>query len=45
MGLGTIKSHPELREIVKQSFPLVAYEPHRTGNWDERYTRFLQIKG
>ncbi len=45
MALGSIKSHPELREIVKQSFPLVAYEPHRTGNWDERYARFLQIKG
>jgi hypothetical protein len=45
MALGAVKSHPELREIVKQSFPLIAYEPQRTGNWDERYARFLQIKG
>ncbi len=45
MALGAVKSHPELREIVKQSFPLVAYEPQRTGSWDERYARFLQIKG
>jgi rhamnulokinase len=45
MAPGTIKSHPELRDIVKQSFPLVAYEPHRTGNWDEHYARFLRIKG
>jgi rhamnulokinase len=45
MALGAVKSHPELRDIVKQSFPLIAYEPQRTGNWDERYARFLQIKG
>jgi len=45
MAMGTVKSHRELREIVKQSFPLTAYEPHRTGNWDERYARFLRIKG
>ena len=41
MALGTIKSQPELREIVKQSFPLVAYEPHRTGNWDELLCPFF----
>ena len=45
MALGAVKSHTELRDIVKRSFPLTAYEPHRTGNWDERYARFLQIKG
>jgi len=44
-GIRRGESHPELRDIVKQSFPLIAYEPQRTGNWDERYARFLQIKG
>jgi rhamnulokinase len=45
MALGKIKSQIELRDIVKQSFPLTAYDPHRTGNWDEHYARFLRIKG
>jgi rhamnulokinase len=45
MALGKVKSYIELRDIVKQSFPLTAYEPHRTGNWDEHYARFLRIKG
>ena len=45
MALGKVKSQIELRDIVKQSFPLTAYEPHRTGNWDEHYARFLRIKG
>jgi rhamnulokinase len=44
MAMGTVKSHSELRDIVKQSFPLTYYEPQRTGNWDERYARFLSIK-
>ena len=45
MALGKVKSQNELRDIVRQSFPLTTYEPHRTGNWDEHYARFLRIKG
>jgi rhamnulokinase len=44
-AMGTVKSHTELRDIVKQSFPLIAYEPHHTTNWDEMYEHFLRIKG
>jgi len=45
MALGRIKSHDELREIVKRSFPLMTYEPRHTAYWDEIYARFLRIKG
>jgi sugar (pentulose or hexulose) kinase len=45
MALGRIKSHDELREIVKRSFPLITYEPQHTAYWDEIYARFLRIKG
>ena len=44
MAMGAVKSHSELRDIVKQSFPLIAYEPQNPAGWDERYARFLQIK-
>ena len=44
MALGKVKSHHELREIVKHSFPLIIYEPQHTPYWDEIYTRFLRIK-
>jgi len=44
MALGRIKSHNELREIVKHSFPLIMYEPQHTPFWDESYARFLRIK-
>jgi len=44
MALGRIKSHNELREIVKRSFPLIIYEPRHTAYWDESYARFLRIK-
>lgn len=44
MALGKVKSHPELREIVQHSFPLIIYEPQHTAYWDESYARFLRIK-
>jgi rhamnulokinase len=44
MALGKVKSHHELREIVKRSFPLIMYEPQHTPYWDEIYARFLRIK-
>lgn len=44
MASGRFKSHADLRDIVKNSFPLTLYEPNHAGNWDEMYTRFLKIK-
>jgi rhamnulokinase len=45
MAQGKIKSQKELREIVKNSFPLASYEPHHTPNWDDMYDHLLKIKG
>jgi rhamnulokinase len=45
MAQGKIKSQKELREIVKNSFPLASYEPHHTPYWDEMYDHLLKIKG
>jgi rhamnulokinase len=45
MAQGKIKSQKELREIVKNSFPLASYEPHHTPYWDDMYDHFLKIKG
>jgi rhamnulokinase len=44
MALGKVKSHNELRDIVKRSFPLISYEPQHTAYWDEMYAHFLKIK-
>ena len=44
MAQGKIKSQKELREIVKNSFPLASYEPHHTPYWDEMYDHLLKIK-
>ena len=45
MALGKIGSHRELRDIVRRSFPLTAYEPQYSGHWDEAYERLLKIRG
>jgi rhamnulokinase len=45
MAQGKIKSQKELREIVKNSFPLASYEPHHTPYWDDMYDHLLKIKG
>ena len=34
----------ELREIVARSFPLIAYQPQHTANWDDMYEHFLKIR-
>lgn len=44
MAQGKIKSQKELREIVKNSFPLASYEPHHTPYWDDMYDHLLKIK-
>ena len=39
-----IKSLDEAREVVRQSFPVVTYEPSsdRT-QWDDAYARYLEV--
>jgi sugar (pentulose or hexulose) kinase len=43
MGLGLVKSHPEMRTIISNSFELEKYEPQDTKKWDAAYDRFVNI--
>ncbi len=43
MGLGRVRSHGELRQIVRASSELEHYEPHSTSEWDARYERFCGL--
>ena len=43
MALGELSSPAEIRQVVKNSFPTVTYEPRETPMWDEAYGRFLKI--
>jgi rhamnulokinase len=42
-GLGLVHSLPEIREIVRQSFPPTLFYPRETDMWEEAYKRFLTI--
>ena len=44
IALGAVKSHTELRDIVKQSFPLTAYEPHLPGTGTNATPVFCRLK-
>lgn len=43
LALGYIKSHEEMREIVRNSFEVKVYEPVYTSAWDTAYERFLKL--
>jgi sugar (pentulose or hexulose) kinase len=43
MAHGGIGSLADLRRIVRQSFPLVTYEPEDSDAWDEAYGRFKNL--
>ena len=43
MGLGYIKSLADLRQVVKNSFELIEYEPENTDLWQQAHERFLKI--
>ena len=45
IAMGSVRTHAELRDIVRRSFPLTVYEPRSKGNWDELFARFLRLKG
>lgn len=40
MGQGYLGSLEEVRQVVRQSFPLETYEPRPTDAWDAAYARF-----
>lgn len=45
ISLGEVKNMAEARSIIRASFPMAEYEPHREDKeaWDEAYERFLAI--
>jgi rhamnulokinase len=43
MATGDVKSIPELRAIVRNSFDVKRYEPRDTGKWDAAYARFKEL--
>ncbi|MYE90207.1 rhamnulokinase, partial [Candidatus Poribacteria bacterium] len=43
IACGLIRSISETREIVRQSFDVITYEPQDSTQWDEAYERFLNI--
>jgi rhamnulokinase len=40
MALGEVKDLKEIRQIVRNSFPIIVYEPVDVNEWDEAYERF-----
>ena len=43
MALGHIDSLEEGRQVVRNSFDVVTYEPSGGSEWDEAYDRFLAV--
>jgi rhamnulokinase len=45
MALGKIGSLQEARAIIRESFPIVTYEPQDPAPWSEAYDRFVKLTG
>ena len=45
IACGSIGSISEAREVVRQSFSVILYEPQKSPEWDDAYERFLKITG
>jgi rhamnulokinase len=43
LGLGSLGSMAEVREVVARSFTLALYEPHPSSAWDEAFGSFLRL--
>ncbi len=43
MGSGLLGGLQDVREVVRQSFPLRRFEPRHTAAWDEAYARFERL--
>jgi rhamnulokinase len=43
-AFGRIRSHNELREVVKNSFNIELYEPNNSLDWEDAYCYFLGLK-
>lgn len=43
IGLGELSSVADAREVVRGSWPLAAFEPKESGQWNEVYQRFSSL--
>ena len=43
LALGHVGSPQEIRDVVRQSFTLVEYEPRATRRWADRYDRYVDL--
>lgn len=44
MAIGAVKSRDEIREIVRNSFPMKSYQPRDGDVWDKAYSRFVELQ-
>ena len=45
MALGAIRDLDELREVVRNSFEVRAFQPEKDADWDAAYAKFLRVTG
>jgi rhamnulokinase len=45
LALGELASLDEARSVVRASFPLTLYEPHRDSAWEDAQARFAELPG
>ncbi|HOJ40965.1 MAG TPA: hypothetical protein PK644_10935, partial [bacterium] len=44
LARGEIADLAQLREIVRNSFPLIVFQPKDTSLWDEKYQLYQSLK-
>ena len=43
-GLGRLKSHQEIRQVVRASFPIETFQPQSNPLWEEAWKRFQKLR-
>jgi len=43
-GLGRLKSHQEIRQVVRASFPIETFQPQSNPSWEEAWKRFQTLR-
>ena len=43
-GLGRLKNHPEIRQVVRSSFPMETFQPQANPSWEKAWKRFQTLR-
>ena len=43
-GLGRLKSHQEIRQVVRSSFPIETFQPQANPSWEKAWKRFQTLR-